>query len=72
MRDLLLRFGDSLSTFEGLVPEGRQLYHDKHFCEGTGIVEPSDTWRGRVIGRFGGGGNSSSTSPIARTTRLPA
>ncbi len=46
--------GDSISTFEGLIPEGWRLYYDKHFREDTGVIEPSDTWWGHVIDHFGG------------------
>lgn len=47
-------FGDSISTFRGLVPEKNRWFYDDADTNGTGVTDPAETWWGRVIDRSGG------------------
>ena len=45
--------GDSISTLAGWVPEGWRVHYQGE-VRVEGVEVPEDTWRGRVIGHFGG------------------
>ncbi len=46
--------GDSISTFEGCVPEGYAVYYTYEAGSSTGVKSPEDTWWWQVIAYFGG------------------
>ncbi|OUO85907.1 GDSL family lipase [Gordonibacter sp. An230] len=46
--------GDSVSTFEGCVPEGFRVYYEGERRHATGVELPSDTWWAQVISGMGG------------------
>lgn len=41
--------GDSISTFEGLNPEGYDVFYDREMQQENGLTTADDTWWGRVI-----------------------
>ncbi len=41
--------GDSISTFEGYIPEQNRLFYDAHQQEATGVRTVEDTWWWQVI-----------------------
>ncbi len=41
--------GDSISTFEGVTPEGFTLFYSGERLGSTGVTKPSDTWWAQVI-----------------------
>ena len=41
--------GDSISTFEGVTPEGFTLFYNGERLEKSGVKTPGDTWWGHVI-----------------------
>lgn len=41
--------GDSISTFEGITPEGFTLFYNGERLEKSGVMAPGDTWWGHVI-----------------------
>lgn len=45
--------GDSISTFEGTVPEGFAVYYDGERARAAGVIQPSDTWWHQVASHFG-------------------
>lgn len=54
MGNLFSVFGDSISTFEGVSAEGNRVYYDAADTNGTGVVQPEQTWWARVIQEAGG------------------
>lgn len=46
--------GDSISTFEGLIPEGYHLFYDEAHQASSGVERPEDTWWSQVVRRKGG------------------
>ena len=46
--------GDSISTFEGCVPEGFRVYYEGARRRATGVKLPSDTWWAQVVSGMGG------------------
>ncbi len=47
-------FGDSISTFEGCVPEENHVYYQGEKLEETGVARVEDTWWSQVVERLGG------------------
>ena len=47
-------FGDSISTFRGMIPKENRWFYDACDTNGCGVTDPSETWWGRVIDRQGG------------------
>lgn len=47
-------FGDSISTFQGMIPEGNLVYYQGDVLASTGVAEPGDTWWAQVIEHLGG------------------
>ncbi len=45
--------GDSMSTFEGCLPEGYPAYYSRQRRIETGVFSPEETWWGRVLAHFG-------------------
>ncbi len=45
--------GDSISTFEGYIPEGYPTFYTERIAFATGITGYKDTWWGQVIEHFG-------------------
>lgn len=46
--------GDSMSTFEGFIPEGWNVFYTGENCEATGVTTVDDTWWMQVIRGMGG------------------
>ena len=46
--------GDSISTFEGISPSDWRMFYDQEQQERHGVLNPCETWWGRVIDHFGG------------------
>ncbi len=46
--------GDSISTFEGYIPEGYAIFYTYEAKEVTGVKAPEETWWWQVIEHFGG------------------
>ncbi len=46
--------GDSISTFEGVTPEGFTLFYNGERLEKSGVTTPGDTWWGHVIKALAG------------------
>lgn len=53
MKTSLLIFGDSYSTFEGLVPEGYAVYYYHKGRPETDVTRPEETWWHQVITKKG-------------------
>ena len=49
----IMIFGDSYSTFEGLVPEGYAVYYDHKGRPETDVTRPEETWWHQVITKKG-------------------
>lgn len=47
-------FGDSISTFKGMIPPSNRWYYDAEDTNSTGVASPEDTWWMRVIKQEGG------------------
>lgn len=47
-------FGDSISTFRGVIPSKNRWFYDADDTYGTGVCDPDETWWGRAIRRNGG------------------
>lgn len=45
--------GDSISTFEGMNPEGFLVYYQGERCQATGVLDVADTWWAQVAERLG-------------------
>lgn len=54
MTRLFSVYGDSISSFEGILPEGWRVFYEGEQLELTGVKTPADTWWGQVINHFGG------------------
>ena len=54
MKRLFSVYGDSISTFEGITPEGWSVFYQAEQREITGVEKPCDTWWMQVIDHFGG------------------
>ncbi len=67
-------FGDSISTFEGIVPEGNIWFYDEADTNGTGVVDAKDTWWMRAIEREGGKllANASFSGSMVQGAGFPA
>ena len=46
--------GDSISTFEGVVPKGYSVYYERENRIRTGVVAPELTWWHKVVSALGG------------------
>ncbi len=46
--------GDSISTFEGCVPDGYTLFYNDERLERSGVLRPEDTWWSHAVRAFGG------------------
>lgn len=47
-------FGDSISTFEGVITEGNLVYYQGDVLGATGVEKPEDTWWAQVVEGLGG------------------
>lgn len=54
MKRLFSVYGDSISTFEGVTPDGWSIFYTGEQREATGVQTPADTWWMQVINHFGG------------------
>lgn len=66
-------YGDSISTFEGITPEGWNVFYAGEQLDATGVKRPEDTWWGQVIGHFGGQllGNAAWSGCVVEGTDFP-
>lgn len=46
--------GDSISTFQGVNPDGYTLFYNEDRLERSGVTTPSDTWWAHVVRALGG------------------
>ena len=46
--------GDSISTFEGCVPDGYTLFYNDERLERSGVLRPTDTWWSHAARALGG------------------
>ena len=46
--------GDSISTFEGYVPDGYTLFYNDERLERSGVLRPEDTWWSHAVRALGG------------------
>ena len=46
--------GDSISTFEGCIPQDFRVYYEGERCEATGVQAVEDTWWAQVIAHLDG------------------
>ena len=46
--------GDSISTYDGMVPSGNAVYYEGELCEANGIAQLEDTWWMQTIAHAGG------------------
>lgn len=46
--------GDSISTFEGCVPDGYTLFYNEERLERSGVLRPEDTWWSHAVRALGG------------------
>lgn len=67
-------FGDSISTLKGVVPEENRWYYDEADTNGTGVVDPADTWWMRTVEREGGEllANASFSGSMVQGAAFPA
>ena len=54
MKRLFSVYGDSISTFEGVTPDGWSIFYTGEQREATGVQTPADTWWMQVIRTLGG------------------
>lgn len=54
MTRLFSVYGDSISSFEGILPQGWRVFFEGKQLELTGVKTPHDTWWGQVIDHFDG------------------
>lgn len=47
-------YGDSISSFENILPEGWRVFYEGEQRKLTGVETPADTWWAHVIDHFGG------------------
>ena len=74
MTRLFSVYGDSISSFEGILPQGWRVFFEGEQLELTGVKTPHDTWWGQVIDHFGGQflANASWSGCLGRAHRVPA
>lgn len=67
-------FGDSISTFRGIIPSINRWFYDADDVNGTGVNDPAQTWWGRVINREGGRlvSNASFSGAMVQGAGFPA
>uniref|UniRef100_UPI003A9704AA hypothetical protein n=1 Tax=Senegalimassilia anaerobia TaxID=1473216 RepID=UPI003A9704AA len=46
--------GDSISTFEGCVPDGYTLFYNDERLERSEVLRPEDTWWSHAVRALGG------------------
>lgn len=63
--------GDSISTLDGWVPEGYNVFYADQMCYISGVCKPEDTWWGQVISFFGGRLLENNSWSGSRVTALP-
>lgn len=73
MTRLFSVFGDSISSFEGILPEGWRVFYEGEQRKLTGVDAPADTWWGQVIEHFGGTllANASWSGCVVEGTAFP-
>ncbi|WP_417302309.1 SGNH/GDSL hydrolase family protein [Ellagibacter isourolithinifaciens] len=54
MKRLFSVYGDSISTYEGVTPDGWSIFYTDEQREATGVQTPADTWWMQVINHFDG------------------
>lgn len=54
MKRLFSVYGDSISTYEGVTPDGWSIFYTGEQREATGVQTPADTWWMQVINHFNG------------------
>ena len=54
MKRLFSVYGDSISTYEGVTPDGWSIFYTGEQRETTGVQTPADTWWMQVINHFDG------------------
>lgn len=54
MTRLFSVYGDSISSFEGILPQGWRVFFEGEQLELTGVKTPHETWWGQVIDHFDG------------------
>lgn len=54
MKRLFSVYGDSISTYEGVTPDGWSIFYTGEQREATGVQTPADTWWMQVINHFDG------------------
>ncbi len=66
-------YGDSISTFEGLTPDGWNVFYTGEQLEHTGVTTPESTWWGQVINHFDGEllGNAAWSGCVVEGTDFP-
>lgn len=66
--------GDSISTFEGMVPEGNAVYYRDADARANGVVTPANTWWMQVIDRLDGAllANGSFSGSLVAGESFPA
>lgn len=47
-------YGDSISSFQGILPKGWRVFFEGEQLDLTGVRTPADTWWGQVIDHFNG------------------
>lgn len=67
-------FGDSISTFKGLIPDENRWYYDDANMNGTGVTNPEDTWWMQAIKADGGEllANASFSGSMVQGAGFPA
>ncbi len=67
-------FGDSISTFDGVIPDENRWYYDGADTNGTGVARPADTWWMRSIEHDGGEllANASFSGSMVQGAGFPA
>lgn len=66
-------FGDSISSFEGILPAGWRVFYEGEQLELTGVKTPADTWWSQVIAHLGGTmlANASWSGCVVEGTEFP-
>ena len=66
--------GDSISTFEGMLPDGYNVFYQGEFIEDTGVYTVADTWWAQVIEAMGGQllANASWSGSMVEGAGMPA
>lgn len=73
MTRLFSVYGDSISSFEGILPEGWRVFYEGEQREITGVKTPDDTWWSQVINHLGGTflANASWSGCVVEGTAFP-